>query len=75
MADDPVTALGSITAPLLFVHGTRDSVVNARHSEQLHTAAREPKRLLKVDGAVHMEALMRPAVQADVLQQMREAVA
>lgn len=75
VADDPVTALASIRLPLLFVHGSRDSVVHARHSEQLHAAARDPKRLLKVDGAVHMEALMRPAVQAQVLQQIREAVA
>jgi hypothetical protein len=73
--DDPVSALASIRVPLLFVHGTRDSVVNVRHSEQLHAAAREPKRLLKIDGAVHMEALMRSAVQAQVLSQMREAVA
>lgn len=43
--------------PLLLVHGTRDSVVSHAHSERLLAAAKEPKRLVKVDGAGHLETL------------------
>ncbi|MCU0950416.1 MAG: alpha/beta hydrolase [Burkholderiaceae bacterium] len=73
-SDDPVTALATIRTPLLFLHGTRDSVVRASHSDTLYAAAHEPKRLLKVDGAVHMEAAMRPNVQRELLATMRDAM-
>ncbi|MGE5337343.1 MAG: alpha/beta hydrolase [Gemmatimonadota bacterium] len=71
---DPVAMLGHIDLPLLFVHGTADAVIPYQHSEQLFAAAREPKRLIRVDGGEHMEALMRSRVQADVLGAMLEAV-
>lgn len=72
--DDPVTALADIRLPLLFVHGTRDSVMRQAHSERLYAAAREPKELLLADGAVHMEALMRPALQARVVKAIGAAM-
>jgi fermentation-respiration switch protein FrsA (DUF1100 family) len=74
-ADDPVAALRSIHVPLVFVHGTRDQVIGPAHSERLHAAANEPKQLLLVDGAMHMEALLQPALQGQVLTLMRRAVA
>lgn len=73
--DDPLAALARIRVPLLFLHGTRDQVIGAAHSETLHAAASAPKELLRVDGATHMEAAMRPAVQAQLLARMRQAVA
>jgi hypothetical protein len=73
-ADDPITALATIRVPLLFVHGTLDHVVRHAHSERLHAAAQAPKQLLLASGAVHMEALLRPDLQAQVVQRMREAV-
>ena len=71
---DPITALAQIRLPLLFVHGTADGVIAPKHSEQLHAAANEPKRLIRVEGAQHMEALMRRDVQAQVQAAMLDAV-
>jgi fermentation-respiration switch protein FrsA (DUF1100 family) len=76
-ASDPITALSAPALqglPLLFVHGAADRVIPPRHSEQLYAAAAEPKRLLRVPGAHHMEALMRRDVRAQVLAAMHEAV-
>ncbi|MEX8191402.1 alpha/beta hydrolase [Comamonas guangdongensis] len=47
---DKVTAIGS---PLLVVHGTADPLIPARLGQQLFDAAREPKRLILVEGASH----------------------
>jgi hypothetical protein len=71
---DPVTALARIDVPLVFVHGRADRVIPFSHSERLLAAAKEPKRLIAVDRAQHMEAAMRPEVQAQILAAMREAV-
>jgi len=71
---DPVTALARIDVPLLFVHGRADRVIPFKHSERLFAAAKEPKRLIAIDRADHMEAVMRPDVQSQILAAMREAV-
>ena len=71
---DPVTALARIDVPLIFVHGRADSVIPFKHSEQLLAAAKQPKRLIAVEGAQHMQAVMRPEVQAQILAAMRDAV-
>jgi len=71
---DPIAALERIDVPLLFLHGTSDAVIPFKHSEQLFAAAREPKRFIRVEGAQHMEAMMRGGVQADVLGAMLDAV-
>jgi len=71
---DPVTALAGIDVPLLFLHGTSDSVIPYKHSEQLFAAAHEPKRMMRIEGAQHMEAMMRSGVQAEVLGAMLSAV-
>lgn len=71
---DPVTALARIDVPLIFVHGRADRVIPFKHSEQLLAAAKEPKRLIAVERAQHMESVMRPDVQSQVLAAMRDAV-
>ncbi|MFZ5540293.1 MAG: alpha/beta hydrolase [Pseudomonadota bacterium] len=71
---DPVTALARIAVPLVFVHGRADRVIPFTHSEQLFAAARQPKRLIAVERAGHLEAAMRPDVQSQILAAMREAV-
>lgn len=71
---DPVTALAQIDTPLLFIHGTADSIVPLAHSERLLAAAREPRRLLRVEGAMHMQAGVRPDVRAELLQALRAAL-
>jgi uncharacterized protein len=43
--------------PLLLVHGTADSVIPHSHSATLLAAASEPKRLVTVEGAAHLEML------------------
>lgn len=56
---DPVTALKSIGAPLIFMHGTRDSVIPHANSDALHAAA--PSSLLwKIPDAEHIAALAFP---------------
>jgi fermentation-respiration switch protein FrsA (DUF1100 family) len=71
---DPVAALARIDVPLIFIHGRADQVIPFKHSEQLLAAAKEPKRLIAVDRARHMETVMRPDVQSQILSAMREAV-
>ena len=73
-ARDPVAALDRVGVPLLFVCGTGDEVIPPRHTERLYAAAREPKRIIRVEGALHLEALLRGGVQAQLLEAMRAAV-
>lgn len=46
--------------PVLFIHGTDDRVVPLAHSRRLHADARDPKRLVEVDGAGHLEPMSAP---------------
>lgn len=71
---DPLTALARIDVPLLFVHGRADRVIPFKHSGQLFAAAKEPKRLIAIERAQHMESVMRPDVQSQILAAMRDAV-
>jgi fermentation-respiration switch protein FrsA (DUF1100 family) len=43
--------------PLLFIHGTADQVIPFAHSRRLLADAREPKRLVEVPGAGHLEPM------------------
>ncbi|WP_454907735.1 alpha/beta hydrolase [Variovorax gossypii] len=43
--------------PLLFIHGTADQVIPVEHSKRLLADAREPKRLIEVQGAGHLEPM------------------
>lgn len=52
-ADRHVAQLPPI--PILFLHGSEDSVISARHSQRLYSLAREPKRLVVVPGCGHLE--------------------
>ena len=45
--------------PALFLHGTRDVIVEHRHSRRLYAAAADPKRLEIIEGGSHAEALFR----------------
>lgn len=42
-----------VGCPLLVIAGERDRVIPSSHSERLFHAAREPKRLLTIEGAEH----------------------
>lgn len=43
--------------PLLLIHGTADNVIPLAHSQRLLAVAREPKRLVEVPGAGHLEPM------------------
>ena len=58
-AIDTVRNLSQV--PLLFIHGTRDVIVDAQHSHRLYAAAPEPKRLHIIQGGSHAHALFRDA--------------
>lgn len=49
-ADDPIAALARIRIPLIFVHGTRDSLISPSHSEALRAAAPGSQLWLVPDG-------------------------
>jgi fermentation-respiration switch protein FrsA (DUF1100 family) len=46
---DSLAKIGSVKAPVLFIHGNSDRFVPAAMSEKLYAAAREPKRLSLVE--------------------------
>lgn len=50
---DSIDKVAEIGSPLLVVHGTADPLIPARLGQQLFDAAREPKRIILVDGATH----------------------
>jgi pimeloyl-ACP methyl ester carboxylesterase len=50
---DTAAKLPRIAAPVLVVHGARDSLIPVREGHALFAAANEPKRLYLVDGADH----------------------
>ncbi len=43
--------------PILFIHGTDDLVIPHQHTEMLHAAARDPKKLILIPGGHHLGAL------------------
>jgi uncharacterized protein len=46
--------IGSVTAPTLIVHGTKDLVVPIRFGEKLFALANPPKEFWRVEGAAHL---------------------
>lgn len=50
---DPAKSAAALGCPLLLVHGSADEVVHPAVSERLYAAAREPKKLVRSQGAQH----------------------
>ena len=50
---ESVRKVARIGSPLLVVHGSNDSLVNARLGRQLYEAAQQPKRFVLVEGGSH----------------------
>nr|WP_279089883.1 alpha/beta fold hydrolase [Comamonas thiooxydans] len=63
-----VDTVADIGSPLLVVHGTADPLIPARLGQQLFDAAREPKRLILIEGASHHNT------QSKALAQYRQAL-
>ena len=71
---DPITALKAIRVPLIFVHGKKDSIIDAVNSERLHAAAPGSQHW-SVPDAMHIMALAQPGSWREKLvQAMDEAV-
>ena len=43
-----------LSLPVLFIHGTRDKIVNYKMSGELYAAASQPKTLFYIPGAEHL---------------------
>lgn len=53
----PIEAVKHARVPILFIHGTKDTLVPPNMAEQLYAAANAPKKeILMVSGAVHAAA-------------------
>ena len=55
---DSIGRIRRITAPLLVIAGSRDSIVPLDQSRRLYEAAAEPKTLVVIDGADHNDAAL-----------------
>ncbi len=60
--------------PLLIVHGSKDEAVDVNHAYRLYGQAKEPKRLVVIDGAGHRLRLDGEAV-ASVLDWLKSQIA
>ncbi|MNK56181.1 esterase [compost metagenome] len=54
--------------PLLLIHGTADAVIPHHHSQRLLADAKEPKQLIEVPGAGHLEPMAAPRFGATYQQ-------
>lgn len=49
--------LPKYTQPVLIVHGTADTLIPVRHTQELFAIANEPKRLVEIQGAGHNDVM------------------
>jgi uncharacterized protein len=61
--------IGSVKAPTLIVHGTKDAVVPIRFGEKLFGLANPPKEFWRVEGAAHLAMGERLAETLDWIAQ------
>ncbi|MFS8867853.1 alpha/beta hydrolase [Synechococcus sp. H65.1] len=54
---DNLSRIAQINCPLLILHGTQDRLIPFWHAEALYQAARDPKRLIPIEGADHNNLL------------------
>lgn len=48
-----LTRIKDVKCPIVFLHGTEDSIVPYAHGKALHDLAPEPKRFISIEGADH----------------------
>lgn len=63
---DNLARIGGLEAPLLILHGRRDSIVPYAMAERLAAAADTPKRLLAVDEGGHADLYDFPEVRSAI---------
>jgi alpha-beta hydrolase superfamily lysophospholipase len=69
-AISPLREMSVATTPVFFAHGALDAVIPLAHSERLHAAAPEPKRLRIVPAGYHYNVLAEGG--DDLYQEMIE---
>lgn len=69
---DSIARIGSITAPMLFVHGTKDASVPILWGRQLYDAATAPKRFVELQDGGHADLATHGLIAAlrDFLRDM-----
>lgn len=65
---DSLAHVERLAAPLLVVHGARDRIVPVRYGRRLFEAAPEPKEILVLDEADHVDLFAFPRVQARIVE-------
>jgi len=50
---DNVAAMEQITAPILFLHGKKDTIVPFQHSQEMFAGAHEPKQIVLLEDCGH----------------------
>jgi fermentation-respiration switch protein FrsA (DUF1100 family) len=60
--------------PLLLIHGERDLIVDASHSQRLFDAATEPKTLWRIPEGQHIDALRRAPVRQRLIEYLDRLV-
>ncbi|MDR0587458.1 MAG: alpha/beta hydrolase [Burkholderiales bacterium] len=54
--------------PMLFIHGTEDTVITDDHTKALYEASTSPKKIIIATGEKHVTALLNPVYQKEVLR-------
>lgn len=67
---DSVGKIAQVRVPILIVHGSGDRYVPPRFSQMLYDAARDPKRLLMVEGGTHNNSMREG--RAEYLSALRD---
>lgn len=57
--DKPIHCIRNVKAPILFIHGTKDWLIEPHHAEELYQAASAKKALKLIEGGPHAEYLLR----------------
>jgi uncharacterized protein len=71
----PVDAVAGLAPiPLLLLHGERDVIVDASHSQRLYDAAREPKMLWLIPEGGHIDTLRREAGRERLLEFLEDLI-
>jgi alpha-beta hydrolase superfamily lysophospholipase len=60
---DSLKKITQVRLPVLIVHGADDRMVPARFSQELYDAARDPKKLLLVEGATHNNSMRQGSIE------------
>ena len=58
---DAEAVIGQLRVPVLILHGTEDRTIPPAEARRLYAAARQPKELIEVEGAVHAAVWFGPA--------------